>query len=66
MAKKLSLDSKLVDAALEVSGESTRQAAVTHALEESVARRRNRRLLELMGKLKWDTCYDYKTARSRR
>ncbi|MCX7064749.1 MAG: type II toxin-antitoxin system VapB family antitoxin [Proteobacteria bacterium] len=66
MAKKLSLDSKLVDAALEVSGESTRQAADTRALEEFIARRRNQRLLELMGKLKWDTGYHHKAERFRR
>lgn len=66
MAKKLSFDPRLVDAALEVSGESTRQAAVTHALEESVARRRNWRLLELMGTLEWDTGYNCQAERFRR
>jgi hypothetical protein len=65
MKNRLSLDSKLVDAALEVSGEPTRQAAVTRALEEFIARRCNPRLLELMGKLEWDTGYDYKSERSR-
>ena len=65
MAKKLSLDSKLVDAALQVSGESTMQAAVTRALEEFIARRRNERLLELIGTLEWDTRHDYKAERPR-
>ena len=31
-----------------------------------IARRRQKRLLELMGKLEWDTSFDYKAERSRR
>ncbi len=46
---------RLIEAALEVSGEQTKRAAVTRALEEFVARHRQKRLLELMGKLEWDT-----------
>jgi hypothetical protein len=65
MATNLSIDPKLIDAALEVSGEKTKRAAVTRALEEFVARRRQRRLLELAGKLEWDSGYDYKAERSR-
>jgi hypothetical protein len=30
-----------------------------------VARRRQKRLMELMGKLEWDTGYDYKAERTR-
>lgn len=66
MATNLALDPKLVDLALEVSGERTKKAAVTKALQEFVARRRQKRLLELMGKLEWDPSYDYKAERSRR
>ncbi|MFM9864180.1 MAG: type II toxin-antitoxin system VapB family antitoxin [Micropepsaceae bacterium] len=65
MSTNLALDPKLVDLALEVSGERTKKAAVTKALQEFVARRRQKRLLELMGKLEWDTSYDYKAERSR-
>ncbi|MBK6350629.1 MAG: type II toxin-antitoxin system VapB family antitoxin [Steroidobacteraceae bacterium] len=66
MATNLSIDPKLIEEALEVSGEKTKRAAVTKALEEFVARRRQTRLLDLMGKLEWDASYDYKTERSRR
>lgn len=66
MAPKLSIDPKLIEAALEVSGEKTKRAAVTRALEEFVARRRQKRLLELMGKLEWAADYNYKAERSRR
>ena len=51
MATNLSIDSDLLERALEVSGERTKKAAVTKALEEFIARRRQKRLLELMGKL---------------
>jgi hypothetical protein len=66
MATNLSLDPALLDLALEVSGERTKKAAVTRALEEFIARRRQKRLLELMGALEWDTSYDYKRERSRK
>jgi hypothetical protein len=66
MTTNLALDPKLVDLALEVSGERTKKAAVTKALQEFVARRRQKRLLDLMGKLEWDPSYDYKAERSRR
>jgi len=66
MATNLSIDPSLIERALEVSGERTKKAAVTRALEEFIARRRQRDLLELMGKLEWDPCYDYKRERQRR
>jgi hypothetical protein len=65
MATNLSIDPDLLDRALEVSGERTKKAAVTKALEEFIARRRQKRLLELMGSLEWDETFDYKTERSR-
>lgn len=66
MATNLSLDPDLLDRAVEVSGERTKKAAVTRALEEFIARRTQRRLVELMGKLEWDESFDYKAERSRR
>lgn len=65
MATNLSLDPDLIDRALKVSGERTKKAAVTRALEEFIARRRQKRIVELMGKLEWDTSFDYKAERSR-
>jgi hypothetical protein len=65
MATNLSIDPELIERALEVSGERTKKAAVTKALQEFIARRRQKRLLELMGKLEWDTAYDYKAERGR-
>ena len=65
MATNLSIDPKLLDRALEVSGENTKKATVTIALKEFIARREQKRLLELFGSLDWDSGYDYKVERSR-
>ena len=66
MATNLSLDPKLIEQAVKVSGERTKRAAVTRALEEFIARRKQKHLLDLMGKLEWDGGYEYKVERSRR
>jgi hypothetical protein len=66
MATNLSLDPRLIERAVKVSGEKTKKAAVTQALEEFIARRRQKRLVELMGKLEWDKSFDYKAERWRR
>jgi hypothetical protein len=34
-------------------------------LEKFIARRRQKRLLDLIGKLEWDSSYDYKAERTR-
>jgi hypothetical protein len=66
MATNLSLDPELVETARKLSGERTKRAAVTRALEEFVARRRQKALIELFGKLDWDHSFDYKAGRSPR
>ncbi len=64
MSTNLALDPKLLDRALKVSGVKTKKAAVTMALEEFVARRSQKKFLDLMGSLEWDANYDYKAERS--
>lgn len=66
MATNLSIDPELIERALQVSGERTKRAAVTKALEEFIARRRQKKLLDLLGKLEWDSSYHYKADRSRK
>ena len=66
MATNHSLDPARIERAVEVSGERTKKAAVTRALEEFIARRRQKQLVDLMGKLEWDKSFDYKAERSRR
>lgn len=65
MATNLALDPELLDHALEVSGERTKKAVVTLALQEFIARREQVKLLDLMGSLDWDDSYDYNSERSR-
>jgi len=65
MATNLSLDPELLEEALRLSGEKTKKAAVTRALREFVARRKQKDLLELFGKLTWDPTFDYKAERGR-
>ncbi len=65
MATNLAIDPDLLDRALEVSGERTKKAAVTRALEEYIARREQRKILDLAGTLDWDDAYDYKADRLR-
>ena len=65
MATNLSIDPDLLERAMEVSGERTKKGTVAKALEEFIARRRQKRLLELMGKLEWDDGFDYKAGRAR-
>ena len=66
MATNLGLDPDLLDRVLAASGEATKRAAVTLALKEFVARREQKRVIELFGKLEWDASFDYKAERSRK
>ena len=66
MATNLALDPDLIERAVKVSGEKTKKAAVTRALEEFITRRSQKGLVDLMGKLEWDESFDYKAERSRR
>ena len=65
MATNLAIDPVLLDRAVEVSGERTKKAVVTKALQEFIARREQKRLIELMGKLEWDDSFNDKPERSR-
>ncbi len=66
MATNLAIDPALIERARTLSGERTKKAAVTKALEEFIARREQTALLELFDSLDWDPDYDYKAERSRR
>jgi hypothetical protein len=65
MPTNLALDPELLERALAVSGERTKKAAVTKALLEFIARREQRKLIELFASLEWDERFDYKAERSR-
>ena len=65
MATNLAIDPELLERAVEVSGERTKKAVVTKALQEFIARREQPRVLELLGKLEWDESFNYKAERAR-
>jgi len=65
MATNLDIDAELIERALAVSGEKTKKAAVTKALQEFIARRSQKRLRDLLGQLEWDEAFDYKAERAR-
>jgi hypothetical protein len=65
MATNLSIDPKLLERTLELSGERTKKAAVNRALREFIARREQKNIVSLFGKLDWDKEYDYKKDRVR-
>lgn len=65
MATNLAIDPELLERAVEVSGERTKKAVVTRALQEFIARCEQKRIVELMGKLEWDNSFNYKAERSR-
>ena len=65
MATNLAIDPELLEHALQLSGERTKKATVTLALQEFIARREQAKILDLVGALEWDDSYDYKAERSR-
>ena len=66
MATNLHLDPALVDEAVAVGGRRTKKEAVTEALREYIARRRQRNVTRLFGTVEYDPKYDYKKQRRRR
>jgi Arc/MetJ family transcription regulator len=66
MATNLDLDDALLDEAVKLSGKRTKRETVNFALAEFVSRRKQRRILDLFGKLEWDPRFDYKKERERR
>jgi hypothetical protein len=64
-ATNLALNQDLLERAFVLSGEATKQAAVTRALQEFIALREQKRAIVLFGKLDWDAAFDYKAERSR-
>ncbi len=65
MATNLNIDDGLLDEALAASGKKTKREAVNIALNEFVQRRKQKRVLDLFGKLEWSPNYDHKKERER-
>jgi Arc/MetJ family transcription regulator len=66
VATNLDLDPALVNEAVAVGGVRTKKEAVTEALKEYIARRRQAQVTKLFGTVEFDPKYDYKKQRRRR
>ena len=66
VATNLALDDRLLDEAVKIGGKTTKKAAVTEALQEYIARRKQGRVLEIFGTVDYDPAYHYKAQRKRR
>jgi Arc/MetJ family transcription regulator len=62
----LDLDPDLVNEAVAVGGVRTKKEAVTEALKEYIARRRQTEVTQLFGTIEFDPKYAYKKQRRRR
>jgi Arc/MetJ family transcription regulator len=65
MATNLALDDSLILEALKLGKHKTKKDAVTAALKEYIARRKQVKITKLFGQIEFDPSYDYKKARRR-
>lgn len=65
MATNLAIDDKLIPRAVKIGAHKTKKEAVTAALNEYIARKKQAKVIELFGKVEFDKKYDYKKARNR-
>jgi len=65
MATNLALDDNLISQAQKVGRHKTKKDAVTTALKEYIARKKQIEVIDLFGKIDFDKNYNYKKARTR-
>jgi len=65
MATNLALDDQLIRAAQRAGQHKTKKEAVTAALRQYIAQKRQLTALKLVGNIDFDKDYDYKKARKR-
>jgi hypothetical protein len=65
MATNLALDDKLIGQAVKVGQHKTKKEAVTTALKEYIAHRKQMEIIKLFGSIDFADNYDYKSARHR-
>ena len=66
MPTNLAIDDHLLDLARTVGGYRTKRETVNEALREFIRRRQRLELAKLVGKVDYDTKYDYKRERRAR
>jgi hypothetical protein len=64
MATNLSIDQQLLNEAVVVGGFNTKKDAVNQALKEFIQRRKQKKIIDLFGKMPADSDYDYKKGRT--
>ena len=65
MATNLGIDDAVIEQVLTLSGERTKKAAVTVALNEYIQRHKQAKILECFGTIDFDPDWDYKAIRQR-
>ena len=65
MATNLALDDRLIEAAKQAGNHRTKRDAVTAALDEYVARRKQQAIFELVGAIDFDRGVDLATLRGK-
>jgi Arc/MetJ family transcription regulator len=65
MATNLAIDDKLIIKAQKIGHHKTKKAAVTTALKEYIAHKKQLEVLDLFGSIEFDKNFDYKKARKR-
>lgn len=64
LATNLAIDDKLIDEARRIGGHATKKQAVTVALQEYVARRKQQAILQLFGTIDFDKSYSIRRSRN--
>ncbi len=65
MATNLAIDDKLIIKAQKIGHHKTKKEAVTTALKEYIAHKKQLEVLDLFGSVEFDKNFDYKKARKR-
>lgn len=66
MRTNIDLDEALVHEAMKLCGAKTKKELISQALQEFVATRKRRNLIDLSGKIEFSEGYDYKSLREGR
>ena len=66
MPTNLALDDRLIEQVKKLGGYGTKREAVNAALAEFIAKRKQKKILDLFGQVDWDSTYDYKAERRKR
>ena len=66
MATHMNIDTSLIEEAVKVGGAKSEGEAVTVALKEYIAKRKQLGILKLAGTIDYDPAYDYKAERRRK